>query len=198
MDKPFSQACENNKQPILDRLSELFDQPGTILEIGSGTGQHAVHFAQHLPHLTWQPSDHPHNYRLCLAWIRDTYLTNINPPYPLDVASDDWAGLPATQGAYSANTAHIMSWKEVEAMFAGVAQTLPSDGLFCLYGPFSYSGRHTSDSNRRFNQSLRAQAAHMGIRDLEDLRRLGASTGLVLTQDFDLPANNRLLVWRKQ
>lgn len=196
-DKPFSQACENNKAPILEKLTELFKQPGTILEIGTGTGQHAVHFARHLPHLVWQPTDHPQNAQLARAWIDDSDLININEPIALNVLDGNWADLPAINGAFSANTAHIMAWEEVEAMFHGVAGALPKDGTFCLYGPFSYGGQHTSESNARFDLSLRTQAPHMGIRDMEDLKALGAETGLVLDEDFEMPANNRFLVWRR-
>lgn len=196
-DKPFSQACENNKGPILEKLVDLFNQPGTVLEIGTGTGQHAVHFARHLPHLTWQPSDHPRNAQLCLPWLEEVALANINPPLALDVMTGDWSRLPAIQGVYSANTAHIMAWEEVEAMFAGIGRILPDNGLFCLYGPFRYNGQHTSESNERFDRSLRMQAAHMGIRDMEDLKQLGETNGLSLQEDFAMPANNRLLVWCK-
>ncbi|MEC7814765.1 MAG: DUF938 domain-containing protein [Pseudomonadota bacterium] len=196
-DKPFSQACENNKAPILEKLAGVFKQPGTILEIGSGTGQHAVHFASQLPHLIWQPSDHPHNVGLASPWLEDAALININTPIALDVSKDPWTDLPPINGVFSANTAHIMAWEEVEAMFRGVAKILPGDGLFCLYGPFRYGGRHTSESNERFDRSLRMQGAHMGIRDVEDLNALGKDTGLVLEEDFGMPANNRLLVWRK-
>lgn len=196
-DKPFSQACENNKAPILEKLAGVFNQPGTVLEIGTGTGQHAVHFALHLPHLTWQPSDHPQNARLCLPWIEEAALANINPPLALDVIKGDWSNLPPIYGVFSANTAHIMAWEEVEAMFLGVARILPTDGLFCLYGPFRYNGQHTSESNERFDRSLRMQAGHMGIRDMENLKPLGETNGLSLQEDFGMPANNRLLVWRK-
>lgn len=196
-DKPFSQACENNKGPILEKLVDLFNQPGTVLEIGTGTGQHAVHFARHLPHLTWQPSDHPRNACLCLPWLEEVALANINPPLALDVMTGDWSRLPAIQGVYSANTAHIMAWEEVEAMFAGIGRILPDNGLFCLYGPFRYNGQHTSESNERFDRSLGMQAAHMGIRDMEDLKQLGETNGLSLQEDFAMPANNRLLVWCK-
>ncbi len=196
-DKPFSQACENNKQPILEILADIFEQPGTVLEIGTGTGQHAVHFAQHLPHLIWQPSDHPQNYQLCMPWLDATRLSNINQPIALDVTGQDWGQVPAISGAFSANTAHIMAWPEVEAMFRGVGKALPTDGVFCLYGPFSYAGKHTSPSNERFDSYLRAQAPHMGIRDIEDMWRLGEAAGLMMEQDFEMPANNRLLVWRR-
>ncbi|MBU2956021.1 DUF938 domain-containing protein [Marinobacter sp. F3R08] len=196
-DKPFSQSCENNKAPILEKLAGVFKQPGTILEIGTGTGQHAVHFASHLPHLTWQPSDHPRNAQLSNSWLQDSGLTNIYPPIALNVLDGDWSSLPAITGAFSANTAHIMAWHEVQAMFRGISGVMPVDGIFCLYGPFSYSGQHTSEGNERFDRSLNAEASHMGIRDMEDIKALGEHSGLALEEDFDMPANNRLLVWRK-
>ncbi len=195
--KPFSQACDNNKQPILDVIQTVFTQPAIILEIGTGTGQHAVHFAAALPHLTWQPSDHPSNADLCQARIEDAKLSNILPPVALDVSNVPWP-LPAFNGAFSANTAHIMAWPEVEAMFRGVAMGMASSQSFCLYGPFRYNGRHTSDSNHQFDLHLRSQAEHMGIRDLDDLNQLASAVGLTLTGDITMPANNRLLVWRKQ
>lgn len=193
-DKPFSQACENNKGPILEKLSTVFDQPGTILEIGSGTGQHAVHFAEHLPHLSWQPSDHPRNYLLCLPRLNDANLTNLRPPIALDVMNANWP-VSAITGVFSANTAHIMSWQEVEHMFEGVAAALDCDELFCLYGPFSYAGRHTSTSNAQFDRDLRRRNPAMGIRDMTDLKGLAAKNRMTLTMDFEMPANNRMTVW---
>ncbi len=196
-EKPYSQACENNKPFILERLGPVFKKPGTILEVGTGTGQHAVHFARHLPHLTWQPSDHPDNYQLCLPWLEDAGLTNILAPAPLDVSDSEWP-IPDIQGAFSANTAHIMAWEEVEAMFSGLAVRLRAGDAFCLYGPFNYNGTWTSESNRQFDQYLRARNAHMGIRHIEDMEDMATRTGLVLESDFDMPANNRFLVWRKR
>lgn len=193
---PFSQACENNKQPILDRIRDVFTKPGTILEIGTGTGQHAVYFASALPHLVWQPSDRPGATRHCVARIESAALANIRPPVELDVASGSWP-VSNIDGAYSANTAHIMAWEEVEAMFTGLAEHLSTGKPFCLYGPFSYGGKHTSDSNHRFDLHLRSQAPHMGIRDMDDLRALAALQSFELETDHEMPANNRLLVWRK-
>lgn len=194
--KPFSQACENNKQPILERIRNTFTIPGIILEIGTGTGQHAVHFASAMPHLEWQPSDRPGASGHCLGWIEEAALANIRPPVELDVAAGNWP-VDNIDGAYSANTAHIMAWQEVEAMFAGLSSRLGTDMPFCLYGPFSYGGRHTSDSNRQFDQHLRNQAPHMGIRDMNDLLELAEGTDFRLENDHEMPANNRLLVWRK-
>ncbi|MDL0433032.1 DUF938 domain-containing protein [Marinobacter sp. TBZ242] len=195
-DKLFSQACENNKQPILERIRDTFTSPGTILEIGSGTGQHAVHFASALPHIIWQPSDRPGASGHCLGWISESALANIRPPLELDVASASWP-VDSVDGAFSANTAHIMAWEEVQAMFAGLAKRMSSGAPFCLYGPFSYGGKHTSDSNRQFDRHLRLQASHMGIRDMDELLKLAEQVGFRLESDHEMPANNRLLVWRK-
>jgi hypothetical protein len=195
--KPFSQACENNKQVILEKLAAVFSGPGTVLEIGTGTGQHAVHFAGNLPHLTWQPSDHPSNYQLCEPWLQEARLPNINKPLALDISDSDWQ-LPPINGVYSANTAHIMSWPEVEAMFQGVSANLQPGETFCLYGPFNYNGRFTSASNQHFDASLRRQKPTMGIRDMDDLNQVGNINDLVLATDFEMPANNRLLVWKRR
>lgn len=194
--KPFSQACQNNRQPILERIKAVFTEPATILEIGTGTGQHAVYFAAELSHLTWQPSDRPGGAGHSLGWIQEAALANIRPPLELDVSLGSWP-VDTIDGAYSANTAHIMSWEEVEAMFAGLAKRLIAGGLFCLYGPFNYEGQFTSDSNRLFDRHLRSQAAHMGIRNMDDMLELAGRVRFGLESDFELPANNRLLVWRK-
>lgn len=194
-DKPFSQACENNKDPILKRLRDVFDRPGTVLEIGTGTGQHAVYFAHRLPHIIWQPSDHPDNAGLCRARLEEAALANVRPVVALDVNDEDWP-VPVIDGAFSANTAHIMAWSEVVAMFRGVGRRLSTDQAFCLYGPFNYHGRYTSASNQRFDQHLKSRGAHMGIRDISDLNELAETAGLVLADDCEMPANNRLLVWR--
>ncbi|UDL05598.1 DUF938 domain-containing protein [Marinobacter sp. CA1] len=196
-DKPFSQACENNKSPILAQLTQWLPERGRVLEIGTGTGQHAVHFAAALPDLIWQPSDHPDNAGLCRPWLQEAGLDNLAEPVALDVGRRPWAIPRPIAAVYSANTAHIMAWPEVEAMFAGVAELLPQAGVFCLYGPFNYQGRYTSDSNRQFDEHLRARQASMGIRDLDDLVALGHRVGLVLEEDAAMPANNRLLLWRR-
>lgn len=196
-EKPFSQACENNKEPILEVLREVFADTGRVVEIGSGTGQHAVHFAYHLPHLVWQPTDVADNLPGIWAWLAGAGLANAAEPLTLDVAQGAWPEL-AADGAFSANTAHIMGWPQVERMFQGVAAMLPAGGTFCLYGPFAYAGEHTAASNARFDASLRQQDGRMGIRDREDLEMLGEAVGLALEADHGLPANNRLLVWRNR
>lgn len=195
-DLPFSQACENNKQPILEVLEGVFSGPGTVLEIGAGTGQHAVYFASQLSQLSWLPTDHPDNVALSAQRIAAAQLENLSSPQVLDVSKEPWP-VDYVNGVFSANTAHIMAWLEVEAMFRGVARRLMEGAAFCLYGPFNYDGEYTSDSNRRFDQYLHQQAPQMGIRDIADLKELGVNVGLVLEQDHEMPANNRLLVWRR-
>ncbi len=192
---PFSQACENNKQPILDCIAQVFTQPGRVLEIGSGTGQHAVHFAASLPHIEWQPSDHPANASLARPRIQQAQLANLCDPLALDVVSQSWP-VESLAGVFSANTAHIMGWPEVQAMFEGVSRNLNAGGAFCLYGPFNYGGEFTSESNQAFDAHLRSQGAHMGIRNMDDLLNLASRVELTLEKDYEMPANNRLLVWR--
>lgn len=195
LSKPFSQACENNKQPILDVLSEVFTDAGRILEIGSGSGQHAVFFATHLAHITWQPSDQAVYLSGMRLWIEETDLDNLVAPLELDVLLQPWP-VHKVDGVFSANTAHIMHWPAVEAMFAGVGGILSAGNSFCLYGPFKYGGKHTSSSNAQFDKQLQHQDPGMGIRDVADLKVLAAVHGLELIADNTMPANNRTLIWR--
>ncbi|WP_028672416.1 DUF938 domain-containing protein [Saccharospirillum impatiens] len=192
---PFSQACENNKAPILAILREVFDEPGRVLEIGTGTGQHAVHLAQAMPHLKWQPTDHPDAAELSRLRLDQAALSNTLPVIELDVGTPPWP-IDSFRWAFSANTAHIMAWKEVEQMFHGIAERLTVGGAFCLYGPFNSQGQFSSDSNKQFDQHLRTRGSHMGIRDMDDLNTLASSVGLVLAKDATMPANNRMLVFR--
>ena len=197
IEKPFSQACENNKQPILEVLQRHLTAPGSVLEIGSGTGQHAVWFAGHLPHLQWQTSDLVENHPGIRAWLADYEGDNLDAPIALDVAARDWP-LSEFDAVFTANTAHIMAWPEVLAMLDGVAQLLVPGGLLIIYGPFNYNGKFTSDSNARFNDWLREQAPHRAIRDFEQVRDECAARGLQLLEDVAMPANNRCLVFSKR
>ncbi|MCP1726495.1 cyclopropane fatty-acyl-phospholipid synthase-like methyltransferase [Natronospira proteinivora] len=197
MDPPVSPACERNRGPILAHLQAVFDQPGEVLEIGSGTGQHAVYFARHLPHVIWHASDRPEHHPGIRAWIAKTGLANLRGPLTLDVNQAHWP-LPSVDGVFSANTAHIMHWPEVEKLFFGTGTCLRTGGAFCLYGPFAYDGVHTSESNQHFDASLRQRDPGMGIRDRSDLVTLARSHTLILEADHALPANNRLLIWRKE
>jgi cyclopropane fatty-acyl-phospholipid synthase-like methyltransferase len=196
MTKQFSVACERNRAPILAILRDVFADRHRVLEIGSGTGQHAVYFGARLPHLTWQTSDRPRNHPSISAWQSEARVLNVLRPLALDVASDEWPDGPY-DGVFTANTCHIMAWHEVQAMFAGIGRIMPSGGVLCIYGPFNYGGKFTSDSNAGFDASLKALAPHMGIRDIEAMNVLAAMQGLRLVSDHDMPAHNRLLVWRR-
>lgn len=190
--KPYSEACERNKEPILKALRSWWTQPSTVLEIGSGTGQHAVHFARHLPHLTWITTDRPEYAAGIQQWLDEAALLNLRGPLQLDVLEASWP-LDALDYAFSANTAHIMSWRAVEAMFAGVGARLKPGGGFALYGPFNRDGEFTSESNRDFDASLRARDPAMGVRDDRAVVALARANGLALVADHAMPANNRLL-----
>lgn len=193
--KPFSQACENNKQVILDVLRQFFESPGWVLEVGSGSGQHSVYMAENLSHLEWQCSDRVQNHVGILAWGEEAKLPNWHPPIDLDVADEWLAG--SYDYVFSANTAHIMSWPEVLLFLAGVNRVLRAGGRFCLYGPFNYGGEYTSPSNARFDEWLKEQNPQSAIRHFEDLQREAESMGWSLVADLSMPANNRCLIWEK-
>jgi cyclopropane fatty-acyl-phospholipid synthase-like methyltransferase len=193
--KPFSQACENNKAPILAVLLRHFQQVHHVLEIGSGTGQHAVYFSGAMPHLIWQTSDRADYLSGIRQWIAECAHTNIRLPYELDVLQPDWhTGFDAV---FSANMPHIMSWPTARHMIEQVGLRLPSAGLFALYGPFNYQGSYTSESNRQFDQHLQAVNPDQGIRDFEMINETAEAVGLTLVEDNPMPANNRLIIWRK-
>ncbi|NNG12351.1 MAG: DUF938 domain-containing protein [Halobacteria archaeon] len=193
--KQFSEACEENKQPILAVLEMQFSGSRTVLEIGSGTGQHAVFFARQLPHVTWQPSDLPASHASIDAWRAEAQLPNLLAPLTLDVRADQWP-LQNYDAVFSANTTHIMSWPAVQVMFSGIGKLLQTGGVFCLYGPFNYNRCYTSTSNARFDEWLKQRDPASGLRDFEDLYRLAGENGLAPAHDYEMPVNNRLLVWR--
>lgn len=193
--KPYAESCEQNKQVILDILLKEFANTRHVLEIGSGTGQHAVCFAHALPHLYWQPSDLGENHPGINAWISDAGLNNIRAPLTLNVENDRWPSLEF-DGVFSANTVHIMGWPEVETMFAGIGGVLLPGGRFCLYGPFNYHGQFTSTSNANFDMWLKSRNPKSGVRDIEDLDTLAKKAGLELIEDYEMPANNRIIVWQ--
>lgn len=196
MERPFSQACENNKDPILGVIGEYLSDVDFVLEVGSGTGQHAVHFAGHLPHITWQCTDRRENLAGIGSWLQWAGLKNTPPALELDV-NKPWP-VDTSPAIYSANTLHIMSWREVELFFQGVAEVLASGGVLCVYGPFNYGGAYTSDSNRDFDGWLQGRDPLSGIRDFEVVDELARQAGLELETDTAMPANNRCLVWRKR
>lgn len=194
--RPFAESCEQNKKAILEVLQPYFSDLEKILEIGSGTGQHAVYFAREMSHLQWLCSDLQENLDGIKAWMAEAGLENIGGPIELDVNQPAWDVLPV-DGIFSANTAHIMSWPSVENMFLGIGQHLKPQGIFCLYGPFNYNGKFTSESNARFDQWLKARDSRSGVRDFEALNILAGNQDMTLLEDHEMPANNRILVWQK-
>jgi cyclopropane fatty-acyl-phospholipid synthase-like methyltransferase len=195
MDKPFSAACERNKEPILQVLRPLYADVRRVLEIGSGTGQHAVHFAAAMPHLVWQCSDVPEHLAGMRLRLDEAALPNLPPPLVLDVNQ----GLPSGpyDAVFSANTLHIMGWDEVQRLFESLATWLADQGLFTAYGPFNLEGRFTSEGNRRFDVELRQTDPRRGIRDLEAVDALARAAGLQLRADVAMPANNRCVTWQR-
>ncbi|MFT5484149.1 MAG: hypothetical protein ACI9GW_002811 [Halieaceae bacterium] len=194
--KPFSQACENNKEAILDLLKVELVTAEVVLEIGSGTGQHASYFAPALPHLQWQPSDRAANLPAISAWVEDAATPNILPLLELDVGMERWPlAIPDT--VFTANTLHIMGWQLVRRLYAYLGEHSSSPGCLIVYGPFNYDGNYTSDSNACFDLWLKEQNPVSAIRDFEAVDELARKAGYRLSRDHAMPANNRLLVWRK-
>jgi cyclopropane fatty-acyl-phospholipid synthase-like methyltransferase len=195
MDKPYAPACERNREPILAVLRECFADRRDVLEVGSGTGQHAVHFAAAMPWLSWQCSDRAEHLPGIRLWLDEAGLPNTPAPIELDV-SGAWARR-RFDAVFSANTLHIMGWPEVQQFFEGVDAVLATDGVLAAYGPFNYGGEYTSDSNREFDAWLKARDTRSGIRDFEAVDALAREIGLTLMDDVAMPANNRTLVWRR-
>jgi SAM-dependent methyltransferase len=192
----ISEACERNKEPILRILANALAGTRVVLEIGSGTGQHAVHFATHLPHLTWQPSDRADYLPGLRERIAHDGPANLRPAIELDVHNLPWPVGPV-DAVFTANTLHIMEWTAVEDLFRGIGSVLSAPGVVCVYGPFRYADRYTSASNAEFDKYLKARDPRSGIRNFEDVNILSAQQGLHLLEDHAMPANNQLIVWRK-
>jgi len=195
-DKPNAPACERNRDPILDVLRVALADRRHVLEIGSGTGQHAVHFAAAMPWVTWQCSDVADNLPGIRAWLDDAALPNTPPAIQLDVQSGPW---PAQRfdATFSANTLHIMAWPAVQDLFRGLDATLADDAVLVIYGPFNDDGAYTSDSNRAFDGWLQARDPRSGIRDAGAVDALAWAIGLQRVDDVAMPANNRCLIWRR-
>ena len=197
MAKPFSPSSERNRDPILGVLREAFADRRRVLEIGSGTGQHAAHFGAQLPHLVWQTSDLIENHEGIAAWLADAALPNTPPPLRLDVNQSHWPTAPEPFDAvFSANTLHIMGWDEVRTLFRRLPEVIAPDAVVVIYGPFNYGGRFTSDSNAAFDARLKSDHPKRGIRDFEAVDALAREAGLEFAHDHAMPANNRCLVWR--
>ncbi len=194
--KPFAESCEQNKHVILEVLKKTFVAPGKVLEIGSGTGQHAVFFAEQLPHLQWHTSERAEHLSGIQLWLDDSQLDNVYAPFELDVTTTVW---PDTDFDYvfTANTFHIMHWHMVEKTFNGIGRVLSRHGRFAVYGPFNYNGGYTSDSNARFDDWLKSRDPESAIRHFEKCNELAETNGMRLIDDHEMPANNRILVWEK-
>lgn len=190
-----SEACERNKGPILEVLRTELAAARCVLEVGSGTGQHAVHFAAALPHLVWQPSELPEQLAPLAERVRLEGGRNLRAPLPLDVRDDPWKLAPV-DAVFSANTLHIMAWAAVREFFRGVGGVLRPPGVLCVYGPFRFHGKHTSDSNAEFDRWLKVRDPVSGVRDFEALDALARAAGFEFAADHAMPANNRTLVWR--
>ncbi len=194
--KPFAESCEQNKEPILAVLREVFADRVRVLEIASGTGQHAIHFGRAMPHLLWQTSELAHNHPGIRTWLDEAALSNVLAPVEIDVDHERWP-VDEVDAVFNANTVHIVSWARVERMFAGIGRVLVSGGVLCLYGPFNYGGRYFAESNARFDVWLKDRDPDSGVRDFEALNRLAEAQGMILAADRPMPSDNRTLVWKK-
>lgn len=197
MSKPYSQACENNQVPILRAIRRPFGSCRRVLELASGSGQHGVFFASQLPQIEWQPTDLPQALEGIRAWQVEADLSNLAPPLALDVSDQVWPGF-SVDGVFAANLLHYVSWPAVVNLFHKVGSILAEGNPLCIYGPFNYNGNFTSASNQRFDDWLKSTDQERGIRDFESVDKLAQDNGLTLVSDQSMPANNRLLWWRKR
>jgi len=193
--KPYAEACDQNREPILSVLEPLLTDRKSVLEIGSGTGQHAVYFGAQFPQLDWYASDRQENHTGIRMWLDEAGLRNVHGPLQLDVTQTHWPAL-TVDAVFSANTLHIMAWTEVVGMFRGLPSVLKDGSILIIYGPFNYHGSYTSESNERFDAWLKARDPHSGIRDVDDLNALANAVGLQLVHDYSMPVNNRILHWQ--
>jgi SAM-dependent methyltransferase len=195
MTLPFSDACERNKGPILEVLRTAFADCRHVLEIGSGTGQHAVHFATAMPGVVWQPSELPDAMPALRKRIFSEGPKNLRAPVTIDVTQPPW-DVRKVDGIFTANTLHIMHWPQVEAFFAGLPAVAKPGAVLAIYGPFRFRGEHTSGSNESFDAMLRARDPGSGVRDFEAVDALARGAGFEFVADHPMPANNRTLVWK--
>lgn len=195
--KRHAPAAERNREPIAEVLAGVLPASGLVLEVASGTGQHVVWFAQHLPHLTWQPSDVDSDALASIvAWTGDAGIANVRAPIVLDATSPSWP-IDAADAIVCSNMIHIAPWAAAVGLFAGAGRILPAGGVLCTYGPYRFHGQFTAPSNAEFDASLRARDPAWGVRDVDDLEELARGNGLALVDTVAMPANNHLLVWRR-
>jgi uncharacterized protein DUF938 len=196
-DRLFAPATLRNRDPILKVLSTVLPERGTILEIASGSGEHVVHFAQHLPGLTFQPSDpDAAALRSIAAWITESAASNVRPPVLLDAAAASW---PVSRAAaiICINMIHISPWPSTEGLFKGAAAALAAGAPLYLYGPYRRDGVPTAPSNEAFDESLRSRNPAWGLRALEDVVALAATCGFSPAEVVEMPANNLSVIFRK-
>jgi len=198
MAKSFAPAAERNRQPILDVLRRVLPPAGLVLEVASGTGEHAVFFSEHLPTLQWQPTDaSPDSLQSIRAWVEETARKNLLPPLELDVRAPQWP-ITKADALLCINMIHISPWEATEALFRGASQLLTGRSPLVTYGPYRLHGEHTAPSNEAFNQSLRSRNPCWGVRDIDELSELGRQTGFALQERVGMPANNMTLVWKRE
>jgi hypothetical protein len=191
-------APERNKEPILDVLRRVLPARGTLLEVASGSGQHAAFFAAWLPELCFQPSDvDPDNLASIAAYVNEAQRPNLLAPRLLDVCAEDW-GVGTVDAVFNANMIHIAPWACCLGLMQGAARHLASEGPLVLYGPFRIGGEHTAESNRAFDERLKAQNVSWGVRDLEQVVQVADAAGLTFVERVAMPANNQTLVFRKK
>lgn len=204
---PFSQACENNKDPILNVLQQELQNYHHVFEVGSGTGQHSVYFAPRLSHLQWQTSDVIDNHEVIQGWHDQHPASNLHALLAFDLTKDRIPKSPNSidsqtgnypyDAVFTANTLHIIPWPLVEKLFELVGNVLPLNGKFIIYGPFKESEQYSSDSNRQFDKQLRERDPNSGIRNKEDIVALAKQYQLILDKQYQMPANNEILVLKK-
>ena len=193
---PVAESCLRNQQPILDVLQQELPADAVVLEIGSGTGQHAAFMAEHLPHIRWQPSEVAENIAGINAWRRHSAVENFLPPLVLDITQDLWP-VKQVDAVFSANVVHFVGWHKVRSMMAGIGRVLKNTGLAIFYGPYNYGGQFTSDGNRQLDQWLKSRDPDSGIKDFEQIVLAARKEKLRLLKDIAMPANNRILIMQK-
>lgn len=195
--KPYADSCDQNRDAILNIIQPLLINSSSVLEIGSGTGQHAVYFSEKLPHLIWNTSDRIDNIKGIKLWLSESDSEKLPQPLPLDIRQAVWPAI-TFDTVFTANTCHIMSQQSVEIMFDRIGDLLPEDGQLIIYGPFNYNRRYTSASNEQFDQWLKLRDPESSIRNFEDLNDLAKKAGMTLVTDYEMPANNHILHWQKK
>lgn len=190
-------ACDRNQGPILEVLKEVISQDNrSLFEIGSGTGFHAAFMAPHFPHIFWTTSDVTSNHKIIKDNLAKANISNIKGPFQFEVGKDDFPRVPYDL-VFTANTFHIMSWKNCKTLMKTLGTRMREGSQVIIYGPFNYAGSFTSESNAEFDKMLKARNPDSGIRAFEDVNNNMLKNGFTLYKDFEMPANNRTLVYTR-